>query len=405
VETARKAGKVIGAIRSAKGRSSDRNTNRSVDRSTGRSQDRAVRSGQERGNNRATARGDNGRANRNDGVRQSGNNRSVGSSTNRTRGVEGARVLDRSANGRVAAARGASRTSRDRNIVIDGRRSRLTLPGVRATWRSGAKSHVRFRTHVRVGSKRYYRPHNRISVHIAWPWQVRYHRHWSPRYRYRQVVVVHADWNRSSRTSRIEMETTYRHKVRFATDEYAVLDIDIEQIALYDNGRYIGMVDRIPAHLSSVEATVFRNGDIAFDRDIFLVGDRRAGFEILSTPFYDGYAAQGYRYGDDVRVGQVDLRKNRVRSKNYSRLFDTRRWQGYAPISLLPEDDGWLWDFGADAISAAYDDYDAYYGYGDGIRGGYQSREAYDARSDYAYETAFGAQFNVERTATIRRVE
>jgi len=154
-----------------------------------------------------------------------------------------------------------------------------------------------------------------------------------------------------------------------------------------------------------VEATVFRNGDIAFDRDIFLVGDRRAGFEILSTPFYDGYAAQGYRYGDDVRVGQVDLRKNRVRSKNYSRLFDTRRWQGYAPISLLPEDDGWLWDFGADAISAAYDDYDAYYGYGDGIRGGYQSREAYDARSDYAYETAFGAQFNVERTATIRRVE
>jgi len=234
---------------------------------------------------------------------------------------------------------------------------------------------------------------------------VRYQRSWSPRYRYRQVVIVHADWNRSQRTSRIEMETTYRHKVRFATDDYAVLDIDIEQIALYDNGRYVGMVDRIPAHLSSIEATVFRNGDIAFDRDIFLVGDRRSGFEIISTPFYDGYAAQGYQYGDDVRVGQVDLRRNRVRSKGYSRLFDTRRWQGYAPISLLPEDEGWLWDFGADAISAAYDDYDAYYGFGGGAGGSYQSREAYEAQSDYAYETAFGAQFNVERTATIRRVE
>lgn len=318
----------------------------------------------------------------------------------------GERVLDRSSNGRVAAARGASRTSRDRNIVIDGRRARLSLPGVQANWRSYGDRHVRFRTRLHVRPTRYYhRPHTHISVHIAWPWKVRYQRHWSPRYRYRQVVIVKSDWNRSYRTSRIEMETTYRHRVRFATDEYAVLDIDIEQVALYDNGRYIGMVDRIPAHLSSIEATVFRNGDIAFDRDIFLVGDRRSGFEIISTPFYDGYAGQGYRYGDDVRVGQVDLRRHRVRSKGYSRLFDPNRWRGHAPISLLPEDEGWLWDFGADAISAACDDYDAYYGFGAGHSGGWSSRDAFETQSTYGYDTAFGAHFNVERSATIRRVE
>lgn len=201
------------------------------------------------------------------------------------------------------------------------------------------------------------------------------------------------------------METTYRHRVRFATDEYAVLDIDIEQVALYDNGRYIGMVDRIPSSLSSIEATVFRNGDIAFDRDVFLVGDRQAGFEIISTPFYDGYAGQGYRYGDDVRVGKVNLRRNRVSSRSYSRLFDPNRWRGYAPISLLPEDEGWLWDFGADAISAAYDDYDAYYGFGAGASGGWSSRDAFETQSSFGYETAFGAQFNMERTASIRRVE
>ncbi len=430
VNTAKSVGRAIQSARNSVKRGNSRSSDtRRTNSGAVRNQDARTSGNRSSGTRSSDSRGSDNRGTRSSGTRSSDSrnsdsrsvrdqdNRRVGNDSNRNRssatranrpvtsGRTGARVLDRSDNGRVAAARGASRTSRDRNIVIDGRRARLTLPGVRANWRSYGDRHVRFRTRIHVTPKRYYRPHNRISVHIAWPWKVRYHRHWSPRYRYRQVVIVRSDWDRSHRASRIEMETTYRHKVRFATDQYAVLDIDIEQVALYDNGRYFGMVDRIPAHLSSVEATVFRNGDIAFDRDIFLVGDRRSGFEIISTPFYDGYAGQGYRYGDDMRVGQVDLRRNRVRTKGYSRLFDPRRWQGFTPISLLPEDDGWLWDFGADAISAAYDDYDAYYGFGAGLSGRYQSRDAYEAQSNYAYETAFGAQFNVERTASIRRVE
>ena len=399
--TARKAGRVIQDARAGRKNSnarsgSDRNRNSSNARSSG-DRDRNssdARSSRDRSRENASARSN---------QRASKTRDHRGASAGRT----GQRVLDRSANGRVAAARGASRSSRDRNLVISGRRARLSLPGVRASWRSQGNRHVRFRTRLHVSPKRYYyrSPHKHISVHIAWPWKVRYHRHWSPRYRYRQVVIVNADWNSSYRTSRIEMETTYRHRVRFATDEYAVLDIDIEQVALYDNGRYIGMVDRIPSSLSSIEATVFRNGDIAFDRDVFLVGDRQAGFEIISTPFYDGYAGQGYRYGDDVRVGKVNLRRNRVSSRSYSRLFDPNRWRGYAPISLLPEDEGWLWDFGADAISAAYDDYDAYYGFGAGASGGWSSRDAFETQSSFGYETAFGAQFNMERTASIRRVE
>jgi len=201
------------------------------------------------------------------------------------------------------------------------------------------------------------------------------------------------------------METTYRHKVRFATDEYAVLDIDIESIAIYDNGRFVGIVDRIPNRLSSVEATVFRNGDIAFDRDVFLVGDRRSGFELISASFQDGYAASGHGWDDGLRVGRVDLRRNRVSSTYRSRLFNPRDWRGFAPISLLPENEGWLWDYGADAISAVSDDYGAYYGYssGNGVR--YRSAEPFRASSEYAYETAFGANLAVERTAEIRRVE
>lgn len=353
--------------------------------------------------------------------------RSAASSRDRSSGRVGERVLDRSANGRVAAGRGATdvqrdsrvgkrgnnrsirdnrSNNRDRQVVLNGRRARLSLPGVRATWRSSGHQHVRYRTRVTLAPRYVHvRPHRHINVHIAWPWQVRYTRHWSPRYRYRQVVVVRADWGHSHRTSRIEMETTYRHRVRFANEDYAVLDIDIEQIALYDNGRYIGMVDRIPDHLSSVEATVFRNGDIAFDRDIFLVGDRRAGFEIISTEFYDGYAGQGYRYGDDISVGRVDLRNGRVRSVGRSRLFNPNSWRGFAPISLLPEDEGWLWDYGSDAISAVYDDYDAYYG---GSNAGWSRSRAEEARraeNRFDYDTEFGASFSVNRTAEIRRVE
>lgn len=201
------------------------------------------------------------------------------------------------------------------------------------------------------------------------------------------------------------METTYRHKVRWANEEYAVLDVSIEQIALYDNGRYLGLVDRIPEHLATIEATVFRNGDIAFDRDVFLVGDRREGFELISTPFQDGYVGSGRGWDQDMSVGRVYLRSGEVVPTRYSRLFSRRSFKGFAPISLLPEDEGWLWDFGAEAISAERDDYGAYYGYSSDAAVRFQSSQAYEAESRYDYDTEFGASFSVDRKASIRRVE
>ena len=422
-EAVRSAGKAIEAARKA---SSKRNRNQNARATSRRDRSNASARGNESADRRAGKAVD--RSSRTDrSSRPVIQDRPAANSRGTSSGRIGERVRDRSANGRVAAGRGATEVqrdsrsgkrgsnrsvlnnranNRDRQVVLNGRRSRLALPGVRATWRSSGSRHVRYRTRVTLApSYVHVRPYRHINVHIAWPWQVRYTRHWSPRYRYRQVVVVRADWGRSHRTSRIEMETTYRHRVRFANEDYAVLDIDIEQIALYDNGRYIGMVDRIPDHLSSVEATVFRNGDIAFDRDIFLVGDRRAGFEVISTEFYDGYAGQGYRYGDDISVGRVDLRNGRVRSASRSRLFNPNSWEGFAPISLLPEDEGWLWDYGSDAISAVYDDYDAYYG---GSNAGWarsRAEEARRAEKRFDYDTEFGASFSVNRTAEIRRVE
>jgi hypothetical protein len=199
---------------------------------------------------------------------------------------------------------------------------------------------------------------------VAWPWQYRYHRHWEPHYRYRQVVYVEVGWGRHRRTIDIDVRTRYHQRVRHANGRYAEVDIYIDAIELYRNGRFMGEVNRIPDELSHIVATVYRDGEVMFDRDVFLVGDPEVGFEMISTRHYDGYVLDRYRDGHGYRVGSLSLRRQRVYMRSYSRLFDPYRFNGYAPISLLP-DRGVLADYGEDAISYRYyrdDEYDPYYG-------------------------------------------
>jgi len=313
---------------------------------------------------------------------------------------------DRGSKAREQAARsnegvrnnGGQRNSQGR--VIQGNRSTVVNNNVYVPSKRYAPRLV---THV--SPRRAYRPTTKIAIHIGWPWLVRYERHWSPRYRYRQTVYVTSSWGTRNRAARVEMETIYKHKVNYANNDYAVLDIQIEEVLFYENGRFIGSVDRIPSSLSNIEATAFRNGEVSFDRDVFVVGDRQAGFEMISTRFYDDYALAGYRANDGYRAGKVNLRSGKVSRISRSRLFDPRDYNGFAPISLLPEEEGWLWDYGADAISAWSDDYDAYYGYGNAGSRGYRSSEAMNASSNYDYSTGFGANFKVERQSDIQRVE
>jgi len=331
--------------------------------------------------------------------------RDVGQAGSKSRPSRNSRA--RSSSGRKSGVRGATRASNNQRIVIQGRRSRLNLPHVAAKYRHHGSRHIRFRPLIRfrLGHSHYGHSYRHINVHIAWPWQLRFHRHWSPRYTYRQVVFVEAKWGRRNRSTRVEMETTYRHKVRFANDEYAVLDIEIEEIALYDGDSFLGSVDRIPGNLANIEATVFRNGDIAFDRDVFIVGDRSSGFEIISTEYDDGYALAGHKSGRGYQVGRLDLCSGRVRSVQRSRLFNPENFRGYAPISLLPEQEGWLWDYGLEALSAESDDYGDYYGYSSANGVGYRSSAVTSAESEYEYSTAFGADFSVNRKSEIRRIE
>ncbi len=236
---------------------------------------------------------------------------------------------------------------------------------------------------------------------------IRYERHWAPRYRYRQVVYVQTRWGNRDRASRVELETHYSHELRYADDQRAELDIFVDQIDVYYEGRYLGNVQNVPESLGHVQATVYKEGTVLFDRDIFVLGDPYEGFEVISTRHYEGYVMDDFRESDGYRAGRLDLIRGRVSRISRARLFDPYNASGYYPISVLPENEGWLWDFGADAISAATDDYDYYYGYDSSVRGGSARLQADPLRyeNEVSFRTDAGTDVLLKRESQIQRVK
>jgi hypothetical protein len=289
----------------------------------------------------------------------------------------------------------------NRSLLRDTRRDgrRVNIPSRRWNYRRPAYVAPRY---TRAQLRRH-RP--RIHVDIYWPWVVRHQRHWRPTYRYHQVVQINTVvYGRPSR-SQVEVETVYSHEVVHANDEFAELDVRIERLELFENGEFLGYIDEIPSSLKQMTATVYRNGDVFFDREIFLLGDPYAGFELVSTRAYEGYVLDAYHHTDGYRVGSVDLRRHRIRTKKSSRLFRPNRADGHVPISLLPNDEGWLWDYGIDAISATVDDYDWYYGGQGRTRRTQPSGEGWSQQDAWDYKSEAGAEISFERQSRIQRVQ
>lgn len=246
-----------------------------------------------------------------------------------------------------------------------------------------------------------------VRVDVEWPWEHRHRRGWAPRYRYRQVVSFEAGWGGRHRDARIDVRTDYRHRVRSADHRRAVVDIFIDRIALYEDGYFLGAVDRIPERLRRIRAVIHRNGRVDFDRDVFLVGDPYAGFELIATRHYEGFLLDDYRRGHDLQVGVLDLRRGRVEPVRHSRLFDPYDFDGFVPISLLPEDDGRLCDYGYGSVTAHYygDDDDYYYGRGDR---GYRidgTAQPLRHRGERTLRTSIGADIRLKREIEIERIE
>ena len=245
-----------------------------------------------------------------------------------------------------------------------------------------------------------------VRINIEWPWEYRHRRKWRPRYQYQQVIYYEAGWGRHRRENRIDVRTDYHHRVRSANRRRAVVDIYIDRIALYENGRFLGAVDRIPNQLEKIRAVIHRSGYVEFDRDVFLVGDPYAGFELIATRHYDGFLLDAYERGHNLDVGVLDLRRGRVEKVRYSRLFAPYDFEGFVPISLLPEDSGWLCDYGYGSVTAHYyGDDDGYY-YGSGHRGRASvSVEPLRHRRERTIRTSIGATIRLERDVNIRRIE
>ena len=262
-----------------------------------------------------------------------------------------------------------------------------------------AGHHHYVNAHIHIGSH--------VHIGVKWPWVKRHHQHWRPRYRYRQVVNVYVGWGGHSRTSLVDVRTYYRHRVLHASDRFAEIEVELDAIELYQDGRYLGTVDRIPGSLSKVRATLHADGRIDFDRDIFIVGDAHAGFEILATRYYNDYLYNAYDSRHGYRVGHIDLRRGKVKQVRHSRLFDPYNFDGFVPISLLPDDDR-LWDYGSPYMDGRYrDGID-----GSGWYKNYRDREFEYDDDDYelsrdlnvSYRTPQGAEIRMERSTWLDRL-
>lgn len=220
-------------------------------------------------------------------------------------------------------------------------------------------------------------------------------------------MYVKSDYENRTRISQVELETQYRHRILSSNDQMAELEISIEAIDLYYEGKHLGSIDYVPENLGTVHATVYANGEIRFDREVFIVGDPYEGFEMISTRYYDGYVLDEFRRGDGYRAGRLDLQSGSIYRINSSRLFDPYAASGYIPISLLPENEGWLWDYGSEAMSAGLDNYDYYYGTaGVGMASGSALLSEPRLSSDeYQFHTRAGADVLVRRDTEIQRIE
>ncbi|NNE34606.1 MAG: hypothetical protein HKN13_05195 [Rhodothermales bacterium] len=296
------------------------------------------------------------------------------------------RVIDRNRNRRTASA-DRTRVGARRSTIL-GRRSKYR-PDVRSN-RNYRKygNYYNYRNYRNSRSYRYNRRYNRyvhrashIYVGAVWPWQLRYRRDWRPHYRYRQVVYVNVGWGSNRRTARVDVSTNYRQRIIEANDEFAEIEITLDNIDIEQDGIYLGNVDRIPNRVGKIRATVWADGAIEFDKNVFVVGDRRSGFEIIATRNYDDYLLNAYRKDHRLEVARVDLRRGRAKMVRRSRVFKPNNFRGHVPISLLPDDDR-LWDYRNEVLSE-YDDY------------GYRNR---DLSIDYRTESGLDVQVRGETT-------
>lgn len=221
---------------------------------------------------------------------------------------------------------------------------------------------------------------------------------YTPRFSYRQSVLVESGYGGQRFNNDLEVKTYIRKKVRDVRGDQVEIEFTIDELEIYDRGRFVGTVSNIPNPFRRIRATVFPDGYVEFDRMTYVVGDARSGFELLSTRYAGGDLNQAF--GRDVEVGVLDFYKRRVNRVRYSRLYDPSGFRGFVPVELIPDDDYWGFQY----ISGGYtrnDDY--YYGSYDYYSDDFASDDGYFYRREFDEYDGARPSFNTARSTSTSR--
>ena len=347
-----------------------------------------------RDDDRNRRNGNNGRVNSDDRNRRIGNNGRVNRDDRNRRNGNNGRV-----NSRVDR-RNWSRIERNtRRTRLDGygRKGRVhrdlgkRYKNKRGGWSFNIWLNSRTRRHF--GNRNYYRYHpyygryDKYSyyrrnyyrrgraalgfyIHIPF-FKSHYRSGYTRRFVYRQRFKSNSHYNGRSYGVELNVHTQLKKKVRNISRDRVKIEFEIERISLFDGNVFLGDVDRIPGNLDEIEAVVHPDGYVEFDKMVHLIGDLDSGFELISTRHYNGSLLSSYENGHRMDVGELDLRDGRVHKVRNSRLFNPYDgYNGLVPISLLPDDE----QYGFQYLAGGHDyDHDYYRGNYD-----YYSNDRYD---------------------------
>ena len=156
----------------------------------------------------------------------------------------------------------------------------------------------------------------RIPV-IQW-----FHRAPRRRYVYRQVVSTTINGSYYSTTG-LDIRTTFERRTRDVRHDRVDVEFEIKSIEIWDGDRFVGVIDHLPKHLRRVNARVYNDGFVDFDRMVYVIGDPDTGFEVVSLR-YSGLGTESSYADLDVRAGAVDFGRREVYAIEHSPRINNR---------------------------------------------------------------------------------
>jgi hypothetical protein len=163
----------------------------------------------------------------------------------------------------------------------------------------------------------------------VWPWWRWYRMGVSPQFSYRQVVE--AGRRRGRRAQRLEIRTRYRYVPRRVSRRVADVDVLITGIDVYQRGRFLGSIERIPPRIRRTRARIFRNRPARIDREIAVIGGGEYGYELLALR-----PGRVWHRPAVLAAARVNLRRGAAVPVRRSRLISSRRSRNFSPIPVLP---------------------------------------------------------------------